>query len=262
MAQIFHPSTNVLSRVSIVAAAAAVPILGIAGYFWNMTYGVGLKVPIEQPIEFSHKHHVGDDGIDCRYCHMSVEKAASAGMPSVHTCMTCHSQIWKDSPELQVLRDAFRTGRPVVWNRVHDLPDFAYFNHSIHVKKGVGCVSCHGRLDEMPLVWKEKDLSMAWCIDCHRNPEKNLRPRERVFDIAWKPGLGGHEGSEEGGHEGAGAPAGAGTGIAHEATGSEHSASAAQGAMPGMSYEPTGKELVEKYKVLSSFQLFHVSPLA
>lgn len=187
MAQLFHPSTNVLSKLSIVSIALGVPVLGLAVFGFNMTYGAEVRVPKEQPVEFSHKHHVGDDGIDCRYCHTSVDKSNFAGMPSTYTCMTCHSQLWSDSPELAPVRESFRSGKPIQWQRVHDLPDFAYFNHSIHVKKGVGCVSCHGRIDEMPLVWKEKDLTMKWCIDCHRNPEKNIRPRERVFDIAWKP---------------------------------------------------------------------------
>jgi hypothetical protein len=187
MAQIFHPSTNVISKLSIVVAAVLVPVLGIAGYFLNMTYGLAMHVPIPQPVEFSHKHHVTDDGIDCRYCHSSVDKAAQAGMPSTEVCMTCHSQIWKDSPLIKPIYDSYRTGKPIEWNRVHDLPDFAYFNHSIHVQKGVSCVSCHGRVDQMPITWKEKDLSMAWCLDCHRNPEKALRPKDKVYDLGWKP---------------------------------------------------------------------------
>lgn len=187
MAQIFHPSTNVISKLSIVAVAVLVPVLGVAGYFLNMTYGLAMQVPLPQPVEFSHQHHVTDDGIDCRYCHSSVDKAASAGMPSTEVCMTCHSQIWKDSPLIKPIYDSYRTGKPIEWTRVHDLPDFAYFNHSIHVQKGVSCVSCHGRVDKMPITWKEKDLSMAWCLDCHRNPEKNLRPREQVYNLGWKP---------------------------------------------------------------------------
>jgi hypothetical protein len=187
MPQIFHPSVNTISRVSIVAVALAVPLLGIAGYAYNMSFGVKLNVPLEQPAPFSHKHHVADDGIDCRYCHTTVEKSASAGMPSTQTCMTCHSQIWVDSPLLAQVRESFRTGRPIEWARVHDLPDFAFFNHSIHVRKGISCVKCHGRIDEMPLTWKTETLSMAWCLDCHRNPEKNIRPREHVFEMAWKP---------------------------------------------------------------------------
>jgi hypothetical protein len=187
MAQIFHPSTNVISKLSIVGFAALVPTVGVAGYLWNMSYGVKLQQAIEQPVQFSHKHHVGDDGIDCRYCHNSVDKAAFAGLPSTQVCMTCHSQIWTNSPLLEPVRESFRTGRPIQWERVHDLPDFAYFNHSIHVKKGIGCVSCHGKVDEMPLTWKENTLTMAWCIDCHRNPSKHIRPREYVYDLNWKP---------------------------------------------------------------------------
>jgi hypothetical protein len=190
MAQIFHPSTNVISKLSIVGALLGLPVLGLAGYYTNMSYATQVGVPREQPVEFSHKHHVGDDGIDCRYCHSSVDKASFAGMPSTHTCMTCHSQIWTDSPELEPVRESFRSGRPIAWMRVHDLPDFAYFDHSIHVKKGVGCVSCHGRVDDMPLIGKEKPLTMEWCIECHRNPEKFVRPRDYVYEMGWNP----HEG--------------------------------------------------------------------
>jgi hypothetical protein len=187
VANIFHPSTNTISKLSIVGALLAVPLLGVATYAFNMSYGLNRKVPLEQPVPFSHKHHVGDDGIDCRYCHTSVDKAAFAGVPSTEICMTCHSQIWTDSPVLSAVRESFRTGRPVKWARVHDLPDFVFFNHAIHVQKGVGCESCHGRIDQMPLTWKENTLSMAWCLDCHRNPERHLRPAERVFDMGWKP---------------------------------------------------------------------------
>lgn len=187
MAQIFHPSTNVISKLSIVGAAAAVPLLGVGAYFFNMSYVIQLNVPLEQPVQFSHKHHVLDDGIDCRYCHTSVDKAAFANVPPTETCMTCHSQIWTDSPLLQPVRESFESGKPLRWTRVHDLPDFVYFNHSIHVKKGVSCVSCHGRVDEMPITWKQKDLSMAWCLDCHRHPENAVRPRENVYDLGWKP---------------------------------------------------------------------------
>ena len=186
MAQIFHPSTNVISKLSIVAVAILVPLLGVAGYGYNMTYGLDLEVPIEQPIQFSHQHHVTDDGIDCRYCHSSVDKGNSAGMPSTEVCMTCHSQIWKESPLIKPIHDSYRANKPIQWTRVHDLPDFVYFNHSIHVRKGVSCVSCHGQVNKMPITWKAKDLSMAWCLDCHRNPTKNLRPREHVYNLDWK----------------------------------------------------------------------------
>jgi len=187
MAQIFHPSTNVISKLSIVGFAGVVPLLFLAGYAWNMSYGINLKVPLDQPVAFSHKHHVGDDGIDCRYCHTSVEKGPFAGVPPTHTCMTCHSQIWSNSPLLEPVRESFRTGRPLEWVRVHDLPDFVYFNHSVHVKKGVGCVTCHGQMDEMPLTWKENDLTMGWCLNCHRNPEKYLRPRDQVTNMHYTP---------------------------------------------------------------------------
>jgi hypothetical protein len=187
VANIFHPSTNTISKLSIVGVLLAVPLLGVATYAYNMSYGINRRVPLEQPVPFSHKHHVGDDGIDCRYCHNSVDKGAFAGVPSTEVCMTCHSQIWTDSPNLAAVRESFRTGRPIKWARVHDLPDFAYFNHSIHVQKGVGCESCHGRVDQMPLTWKEKTLSMSWCIDCHRNPEPHIRPKENVYDMNWIP---------------------------------------------------------------------------
>jgi hypothetical protein len=187
MPQLFHPSTNVISKLSIVAVVSAVPLVGVAGYFFNMTYGLEMRVPKEQPVEFSHKHHVGDDGIDCRYCHSSVDKSSSAGMPSTQTCMTCHSQLWKDSPMLAPVRESFRTGVSIQWTRVHDLPDFAYFDHSIHVNKGVGCETCHGRVDRMPLMWQEASLQMSWCLDCHRRPEAFLRPREHIYTMGYEP---------------------------------------------------------------------------
>lgn len=187
MAQIFHPSTNTVSRLSILTVGLTLAAISYAGYYGNLTYGNRLNVPIEQPVQFSHKHHVTDDGIDCRYCHTSVDKAAFAGLPPTETCMTCHSQIWKDSPLLEPVRESARTGKPIEWTRVHDLPDFVYFDHSIHVKKGVGCVSCHGPVDQMPITWRNETMTMGWCLDCHREPEKFLRPRERVYDMSWKP---------------------------------------------------------------------------
>ena len=141
----------------------------------------------EQPIQFSHAHHAGAIGIDCRYCHTSVEKAAFAGIPPTKTCMNCHSQIWLQSPYLEPVRESFRTDRSIEWTRVHDLPDFVYFDHSIHVAKGVGCETCHGRVDQMPLVWQAARLQMSWCLECHRNPEKFIRPRDQVFTMGWSP---------------------------------------------------------------------------
>jgi len=142
---------------------------------------------VEQPVPFSHEHHVGQLGLDCRYCHTTVETSADAGMPPVSTCMTCHSQLYTDEPMLQPLVRAWQTHVPLQWNRVHQLPDFVYFNHSIHIAKGVGCASCHGRVDRMPLMRRTASLSMKWCLRCHRAPQKFLRPRDKVFDMAWQP---------------------------------------------------------------------------
>jgi hypothetical protein len=198
MAQIFSPSSNVIAKIGIVCAILAVPALGASIYAINMVYGYKYYIPVEQPVQFSHRHHVGDDGIDCRYCHTSVEKAAQAGMPPTHTCMSCHSALWSDSPELQTVRASYVSGQPIRWNRVHDMPDFVYFNHSIHIKKGVGCETCHGRVDEKQLMWKSHTMTMSWCLDCHRQPEKYLRPRDAVFTMGWKPGLDGTTGMAPG----------------------------------------------------------------
>jgi hypothetical protein len=141
----------------------------------------------QQPIQFSHEHHVGGLGIDCRYCHTSVEVSAFAGLPATETCMHCHAYIWTESPFLAPVRDSFRTGQSIAWTRVHDLPDFVYFNHSIHVHKGIGCVTCHGRVDRMPLLAKAQSLQMEWCLECHRAPERFVRPREFVFRMDWQP---------------------------------------------------------------------------
>ena len=146
-----------------------------------------MDIPFQQPVPFSHKHHVSDDGIDCRYCHTSVEKSSFAGLPPTETCMTCHSQIWTDSPMLAPVRASFATNTPLKWNRVHDLPGYVYFNHSIHVAKGIGCSTCHGRVDQMPLTRKTETLYMKWCLDCHRNPQKYIRPRDKIYDMAWQP---------------------------------------------------------------------------
>jgi hypothetical protein len=142
---------------------------------------------VEQPVQFSHLHHVLDDGIDCRYCHTSVETSSFAGIPPTKTCMNCHSQIWQSAPILEPVRASFREDRPMQWIRVHDLPDFVYFNHSIHVKKGMGCETCHGRVDQMPLMRQENSLQMEWCLNCHRNPQEYVRPRQEVFTMGYRP---------------------------------------------------------------------------
>jgi hypothetical protein len=186
MAQIFHPSTNTVSKLTIFGA-----VFLIGGLLWLLaelnrsSYVTQANVVRPQPVPFSHKHHVSGLGIDCRYCHTAVEQSAFAGIPSTSTCMNCHSQIWTNSPMLEPVRESYRTGQPLRWNRVHNLAEFVYFNHGIHVNKGVGCTTCHGPVDQMPLVSQENSLLMEWCLDCHRNPEQHLRPREEVFNMAW-----------------------------------------------------------------------------
>jgi hypothetical protein len=188
MPQIFHPSTNTFSKVSIFGAVFFLAaLLWVIAAISRSSYVTQTEVAREQPVPFSHKHHVSGLGIDCRYCHTSVEEVGFAGMPATKTCMTCHSQIWSDSPMLEPVRESFRTDKSLEWIRVHDLPDFVYFNHSIHVKKGIGCVSCHGQVDQMPLVWKAHSLDMEWCLACHRQPERFVRPREYVFRMDWQP---------------------------------------------------------------------------
>lgn len=187
MAQIFHRSTNTLSRVSIFGGLALVLALVAAAAAINRaSYLTGVRVARAQPVQFSHKHHVSDDGIDCRYCHTSVERSAFAGIPSTKICMNCHSQIWADSPMLEPVRESFRTGKSIEWTRVHNLPGFVYFDHSIHVNKGVGCATCHGRVDQMPLMSRENTLYMEWCLECHRAPERFVRPREEIFNMNWQ----------------------------------------------------------------------------
>jgi len=182
MSQIFHRSANTLSRFSIFGGLFAVGFLLWALAVINRSdYVTDAHVVREQPVQFSHAHHVGGMGLDCRYCHTSVEESAFAGIPPTKTCMNCHSQIWSQSPYLEPVRASFRDEKPLQWVRVNDLPDFVYFNHSIHVKKGVGCATCHGRVDRMPLMYQEASLQMEWCLECHRQPERFVRPREAVF---------------------------------------------------------------------------------
>jgi hypothetical protein len=185
--QVFHHSTNTLSRLSIYGALFAVVFALWLGREINRSpYVTQADTTREQPVPFSHAHHVGGIGIDCRYCHTAAETSASAGVPPTKTCMNCHSQIWADSPTLEPVRASFRSGKPIEWTRVHDLPDFVYFDHSAHVNKGVGCTTCHGRVDQMPLMWQEASLYMEWCLECHRRPEKYVRPQEEVFNPAYQ----------------------------------------------------------------------------
>lgn len=180
MAQIFHPRSGLYAKLTMLALLAAVAVC--IGVWRGLTAEPDSEnEAVEQPVPFSHQHHVGEVGIDCRYCHAGVETDAFAGMPPISTCMTCHSQLFTDQPPLAPLIESWRTGLPLHWNRVNDLPDFVYFDHSIHVAKGVGCVSCHGRVDRMPLMRRVASLSMKWCLDCHRHPERFVRPREEAF---------------------------------------------------------------------------------
>lgn len=191
MSQIFHPSTNVISKVSIFGAVFFIAtLLGIYGAIIRSPYVTGVGTVRDQPVPFSHEHHVAQLGLDCRYCHTSVETSAFAGIPPVKTCMTCHSQIWTDAPVLQPIRDSYANNTPIAWTRIHDLPDFVFFNHSIHVQKGVGCETCHGRVDEMALTSRSETLHMEWCLNCHRAPENYLRPQDAIFEMGYQPPTG------------------------------------------------------------------------
>jgi len=187
MAQIFHRSTNSLSRATIFGA-----VFVVAALFWaaaqvqRSPYVTYAGVVRPQPAPFSHQHHVAGLGIDCRYCHTSVENSRFAGIPPTKTCMNCHAQIWTKAPMLEPVRESFRTDKSLVWTRVNDLPDFVYFDHSIHINKGVGCNTCHGPVDRMPLMYNYASLQMEWCLNCHRAPEKNLRPRDQVFNMRYQ----------------------------------------------------------------------------
>lgn len=194
MPQIFNRSTNAIARLSIWGA-----VFVLAGVAWaasvlnRSAYNTNQGVTIKQPIPFGHEHHVAGLGIDCRYCHSSVEKSASAGIPPTATCMNCHKLVWNDSPMLAPVRESFRTGRPLNWAKVYDLPDFVYFDHSIHINRGVVCNNCHGPVNQMPITWKGRDFRMMWCLECHEDPSKFLykdkdqpagtTPRQQVFNF-------------------------------------------------------------------------------
>jgi hypothetical protein len=187
MAQIFHRSANTLARVSIAAAVLLVMgLIGIALQMQRSPYVTYAGISAAQPVPFSHQHHVSGLGIDCRYCHTTVEVSGFAGIPPTKTCMNCHAQIWTNAPMLEPVRESFRTGKSLVWTRVNDLPDFVYFDHSIHVNKGVGCNTCHGPVDQMPLMHNYASLQMEWCLECHRAPEKFIRPRDQVFNMRYE----------------------------------------------------------------------------
>lgn len=190
MSQIFPKSANAWSKASIGAVLGLVAALGATvGVLQRSDFVTTANTNREQPVQFSHQHHVGGIGIDCRYCHTSVEVSSTAGIPPTKTCINCHSQIWSTSPYLEPVRSSFRDDKPLRWLRVHDLPDFVYFNHSIHIKKGMGCETCHGRVDRMPLMRQQNTLQMEWCLNCHRNPEQFVRPRSEVFTMGYVPAV-------------------------------------------------------------------------
>lgn len=186
MMQVFPRWFDSAARAGLIGAALAVPAAALGlGVFYRSDYVTGARDAPEQPVPFSHAHHVGQLGIDCRYCHETVETSAFAGMPATETCMHCHEQIWVGAETLAPVRESWKSSKPLRWSRVHNLPGFVYFHHGIHVANGVGCVECHGRVDRMPLTWQEKPLTMGWCLDCHRDPVPRLRPRSEVFSMTW-----------------------------------------------------------------------------
>ncbi len=189
MPQVFPRIANTISRLTLVGS-----LLGFLGSLVLMMeldrtpWVTNADIARVQPVQFSHRHHAGDDGIDCRYCHTSVETSSFAGIPPTRTCLNCHALLYANSQMLEPVRESFRSGRPIRWARVHDLPDFVYFNHSIHIHKGVGCSTCHGRVDRMPLVYQVASLRMEWCLSCHRHPERYLRPQHEIYNMEWEPG--------------------------------------------------------------------------
>jgi hypothetical protein len=186
MAQIFDRSSNALARMSLVLTGLIVIALGVTlDQLQRSPWVTRQGQRANQPVPFSHKHHVQGLGIQCQYCHTSVEKSSYAGIPPTKTCMNCHSQIWTNANLLEPVRNSWATGESITWTKVHDLPDYVYFNHSIHVNKGIGCSSCHGRVDEMPIMYQQNTLQMEWCLNCHRNPAKNLRPTSEIYNMGW-----------------------------------------------------------------------------
>ena len=186
MSQLFHPSMNTIARISVFGAMLfATGLFVVVFMFVRSPYVTEVGVLREQPVPFSHRHHVADVGLDCRYCHTSVENSSFAGIPPTATCMNCHSQLFADSAVLAPVRQSYHTDKPIQWTRVNDLPDFVYFNHSIHVNKGVACVTCHGDVSRMPLTWREHTLHMQWCLDCHRHPQQFVvRPADVISTVS------------------------------------------------------------------------------
>jgi hypothetical protein len=189
MGQLFSKGGNSVFRAALLCGVGGIFVFGGVVYaIYRSPYTTRQNMPRDQVVPFSHQHHVAGLGLDCRYCHTSVEESSFAGLPPTETCMTCHSRVWTDAPLLAPVRESLANRKPLEWNRVHQLPDFVFFNHGINVQKGVGCSTCHGQVDQMPLTWKAHSLYMRWCVDCHEAPQKQLRPRDQIFSMSWEPG--------------------------------------------------------------------------
>ena len=192
--QVFGARLELGIKLAVLVLFLSFPAL-VAYGVWRESSYQALGEPVAQPIPFSHKHHVGDDGIDCRYCHTQVETSRHAGLPGSSICLTCHSQLYTDAAVLRPLMESARTGQPIAWRRVHTLPDFVFFDHSVHVAKGVACFECHGRVDQMPLTWRAEPMQMQWCLACHRDPASHLHAAADVFAMP-PPGVSSREGEE------------------------------------------------------------------
>lgn len=187
MPQVFPRGSNAVARASLIAGAVVAGLIAAVAFFLvRSPYASGVNTPPDQPVPFSHKHHSGGDGIDCRYCHTTVETSPYASVPPTETCMNCHNQIWANSPNLEPVRESWRTGQPIEWTKVHDLPDFVYFNHSIHINKGMGCSTCHGPVNSMNLTWQAQPMNMTWCLNCHSQPEKYIRPKSEIYNVEYE----------------------------------------------------------------------------
>ncbi len=193
MAVIFPRWTNLLPVVVAGAVMVALPTAVFGTWYWFSPKFTDVGHQPEQPVPFSHALHAGGLGLDCRYCHSTVERSAFAAIPPTQTCMNCHASVKKDSPLLELVRKSWETDEPIHWRRVHLLPDYAFFDHSVHLAAGVGCVSCHGRVDQMDVVAQKEPLSMSWCLSCHRNPEPFLRPASEVTNMTWNAATAGYD---------------------------------------------------------------------
>ena len=188
MRQLFAPGADAILRLFMLSTAGLIAVLLlVAAGVSRSSYVSTVGVAPAQPVPFSHKHHSGELGIDCRYCHTQVTKYATAGIPPIHTCMTCHSQIWTGSPMLAPVRESFAKDDPLHWTRVNRLPEYVYYNHSIHINKGIGCSTCHGPVNQMQLTYRANAFEMQFCLNCHKNPERYVRPQEKIWDMEWTP---------------------------------------------------------------------------